>query len=364
MNNLTSPLYHPEQPPSDPLPPPDIGPDGPDVPVAPPVDGDEQPDPDLPDIDGEPDLPEEEPPAAGPPGFFDPGKTLADMDEAHKDATRRNQRDWEDSPSQQATNQHFIDMRFGQRKREIGELRDQLGAYLADWLGTPQPSGEPRTQRPPFRVWTMLSHDQRRAVDGFLARNAGASRDFHDRWINAEREGRLAKADVARSPSDSRLAVDPFLIDVDVRENAEQGKAAEEEFKKRLAKERATFESQVRLYAKGVPGYMVVDVFVTGGGVSHVQIVEVKSGDAKLTPNQLEKLTHAVRTQQVYIVRKISGIEPNKTFAEQGIRAIVTVVGGDQEAIKRQFRGVGIEYIPSGGGRGRPGRGMITVFPE
>lgn len=297
----------------------------------------------------------------GPRGFFDPDKMLLDTEAAHQWATRRNEMDWSHKPSQQATNQHLLDVHFNTRKREIRETRDTLGALLADWVGTPHPDGRPRTERPPIRIWTLLSYEQRRAVDSFLARNARVGDEFVSHWLDAERLGRTTGADLAFFRLRNGVASDAIFLDADIKDNKRQGLAAEKAFIERLRLERARFEQQVRVYIEGTKIYMVADVFISGGGVSHVHIVEIKSGNAVLSEHQVKVIAEAINSGRVYIVSEKKGrslepgIKPNVTLSGQGIIPIVTIEGGDQEAIRRQFRNHGLEVLR--GGRVRRIRG-------
>ncbi|SKA30585.1 hypothetical protein SAMN02745126_04991 [Enhydrobacter aerosaccus] len=67
-----------------------------------------------------------------------------------KSATARNQADWPDNPRQRATNQHFIDVAFGTKKREALKARADLARAVTDWLAQPAPDGGPQTRRPPL----------------------------------------------------------------------------------------------------------------------------------------------------------------------------------------------------------------------
>jgi hypothetical protein len=50
----------------------------------------------------------------------------AELDAAHEVATAQNNKDWPVTDSQRATNQHFIDVVFGQRKRRAVETQADL----------------------------------------------------------------------------------------------------------------------------------------------------------------------------------------------------------------------------------------------
>src|SRR5471030_1369117 len=55
------------------------------------------------------------------PDTRDPGE----LDAAHQAATEQNNVDWPDNDSQRATNQHFIDVAFGQKKRDAAQGRSR-----------------------------------------------------------------------------------------------------------------------------------------------------------------------------------------------------------------------------------------------
>jgi hypothetical protein len=89
-------------------------------------------------------------------------------------------------------------------------------------------------------------------------------------------------------------------------------------------------------------------------------ITEVKSGNGTLSPQQLEKLAEAARTGGIYIVNEAAAekleVRPHVTFGKQGIMPQVFVVGGNQDAIAKQLRKVGLEVIPEKPRRGQPPR--------
>jgi hypothetical protein len=289
---------------------------------------------------------------------------LLDTERAHQAATQQNQTDWAHKPSQLATNQHLIDVHFNKRKREIADMRDGLESLLADWITVPTPDGKLRTDRPPLPIWTMLSYDQQRAVDGFLARNAWASHEEGDRWIAAEHSWRAAEANPAVvRPGEDLSAL--YTLAQDVRNNRKRHEDAVRDYLSRTDK-LAKFDTELRVYVEGMPGYMVADVIVTGGGNTHINvteihIVEVKTGNAILSEHQQRVLAEAVKEGRVYIVNQEAatklGIKPNVTLKAQHVIPYVWIIGGDQEAIKRQLSRQGIGYVPRGGGRLGPRAG-------
>ena len=113
-------------------------------------------------------------PPAEPAAFFDAPRLLAEAEAAHQAMMAQNATDWADNPSQRATNQHYIDVQFGQRRRGIEQAKAQLDGAVADWLTQPMPDGQPQTNRPPLALWTQLSPDDQNAVDTVLVLNARA----------------------------------------------------------------------------------------------------------------------------------------------------------------------------------------------
>lgn len=108
---------------------------------------------------------------------------------------------------------------------------------------------------------------------------------------------------------------------------------------------------QVRVYVDGGPTYMVADIIFRGNGTS-VIIIEVKTGAATLTDNQVKVLAEAARTGGVYITNvdaanKIK-VEPRTTFGSKGIIPEVYIVGGDSAKIERQMRNQGLDVRPAG----------------
>ncbi|SKA30564.1 hypothetical protein SAMN02745126_04986 [Enhydrobacter aerosaccus] len=96
-----------------------------------------------------------------PPDTHDPDA----LDAAYQAAATQNESDWPDNPSQRATNQHFIDVTFGTKKREALKARADLAHAVTDWLAQPAADGGPQTRRPPLPIWTRLTDDERQTVD-------------------------------------------------------------------------------------------------------------------------------------------------------------------------------------------------------
>jgi hypothetical protein len=146
---------------------------------------------------------------------------------------------------------------------------------------------------------------------------------------------------------------------VDLRENNENGKKAETKRKYEIAKSHpgALIVEQIQLHVPGMDSYMVADLVWRKSGTADLVIDEVKAGNGKLRPQQIEKLAEAVRTNNIYIKNEMAArdlkIQPRVTFAAQGILTQAYVSGGNSEAIIRQMGRRGILAIPEGPG-GRP----------
>jgi len=159
-----------------------------------------------------------------------------------------------------------------------------------------------------------------------------------------------------------------LYTEIGVKENRDQGLKAEEEELKEMRKidRNVKFKRQVCLYVESTGHYMVADILTTGGGVTHIHIKEIKSGDAKLSPRQIEAIAEGIKTGRVYIVNddaaKKLDIKPRITFAEQHLVPLFSVIGGNQPEINRQLRNNGLEVLPEGSGR--VGRMRIGVEPN
>jgi hypothetical protein len=95
---------------------------------------------------------------------------LAALDAAHQAATAQNTADWSDNDSQRATNQHLIDVAFGQKKQDATRSKTDLAQAATDWLNQPG-----QTQRPPLSTWVRLDPDQQQALDSRLSNNLNQS---------------------------------------------------------------------------------------------------------------------------------------------------------------------------------------------
>jgi len=116
-------------------------------------------------------------PSPDPAAPLDAEQALADIDAAHQVATAQNATEHGDNPSQQATNQHFIDIRFGNARRDVEQSGADLDQAVNNWLDQPDTDGTPQTERPPLGLWTRLLPDVQRAVDAVLSRNARRGTD-------------------------------------------------------------------------------------------------------------------------------------------------------------------------------------------
>jgi hypothetical protein len=106
-------------------------------------------------------------PETDPDGPIDLGRALAAVDDAHQAATAQNNADWSHDPNQQATNQHFLAVRFGTAKRDVVQAKTELNKAVNDWLAQPG-----QTERPPPALWTKLLPEEQRGIDTVLAQNA------------------------------------------------------------------------------------------------------------------------------------------------------------------------------------------------
>jgi hypothetical protein len=98
---------------------------------------------------------------------------------------------------------------------------------------------------------------------------------------------------------------------------------------------------------------LVADIMFRRNGTSYLEIVEVKSGEAKLSPQQAALLAEALKTGDVYIASEEKAeeleIRPNVT-SKQKIQPWVTVTGGEHAIIVRQLMDHGVDV---GGRRSR-----------
>ncbi|HTR87320.1 MAG TPA: hypothetical protein VMI56_22750 [Reyranella sp.] len=106
-------------------------------------------------------------PETDPNGPLDLGPALTALDDAHQAATAKNEAEWGHDPNQQATNQHFIDVRFGKAKRDVVKAKVELNKAVNSWLAQPG-----QTERPPLPVWTQMTAGEQKATDTVLAQNA------------------------------------------------------------------------------------------------------------------------------------------------------------------------------------------------
>ncbi|SKA30605.1 Colicin M [Enhydrobacter aerosaccus] len=136
------------------------------------------------------------------------------LEAAHQAATTQNESDWPDNPSQRATNQHFIDVAFGTRKREALKARAERDRAVTDWLAQPAPDGGPQTRRPPLTLWTKLDPQQQRETDIVLAQNAGGSPDAEHRAKADSRRGTAPNVEPPPGSPDYERATRELLPEV------------------------------------------------------------------------------------------------------------------------------------------------------
>lgn len=154
-----------------------------------------------------------------------------------------------------------------------------------------------------------------------------------------------------------------------VQDNKAKGDAAKRKEQTRIEKANPEkrMAGEIRIYAEGLSSYMVGDILNRANGTITITITEVKSGDAKLSLNQAPKLAEAILTGKIYIVNERAAkeleIRPRETFADQKIVPQVVIVGGDQDAIKKQLRNLGVETTPEKVRRGQPPRLRIVLPP-
>jgi hypothetical protein len=321
-------------------------------------------------------------PAPGEPSaFFDAPKQLADADAAYRAATVQNQTDWAHDDAQRAINQHYIDVQFGQQKQAIADAKARLDTAVSSWIAAPRPDGRPQTDLPPPALWVQLSLDEQQTVLAALKRNAtgkpasGQARSFGIAAQVSTKAARdsAANAGPARPPAYTELAPgytravvdstkdslaeDLLTLVQDVRDNKQQGDAARDALVKsiRAADKKAKIVEEARIYAPNLPDlYMVADIIFRGNGVSHLVIVEVKSGEARLSQRQVTLLAEALKTGDVYITNEDKArelkVRPNETFKSQGIQPLVAVAGGAHGTIVRQLMNEGVDI---GGRRSR-----------
>lgn len=97
--------------------------------------------------------------------------SLEDLNKAETEATAKNNADWKNNDTQRLTNQHLIDIQFGEDKQKIEEDKAELTRTVYDWLTKPGPNGRLRTGRPPLTTWAKLSLEEQKGVDGVLKLN-------------------------------------------------------------------------------------------------------------------------------------------------------------------------------------------------
>jgi hypothetical protein len=218
---------------------------------------------------------------------------------------------------------------------------DELAALRRQYV-----TGTPQEQQAVRALLDSLPDDMKTALAGSSSSEPEAN-VFHSSGFTPA---------VFRSAQDP-LARDLLTLVQDVRENKERGDAARDEHIKHIQQldPNAIIEKEIRISAPSFPdAYMVADIIFRGSGVSHLEIVEVKTGEARLSKQQAALLAEALKTGDVYIsnerAAKTLGIKPNETFKAQQIQPLVSVIGGAHGTIMRQLMNEGVDI---GGRRSR-----------
>ena len=269
----------------------------------------------------------------------------------------------------------------------LGTFARLAGAYSAE--GEPQKASDAQRlalQEPFLRAFAQASPSrQQRLIDSLPAQDrpaAEAIQSERDRVVPSEAFSRGAASDVH---SDSPIATDTTDDDIEtgrlidaiygvdqpglasepmdadgllhrvqaVGDNKRQGNAAEDAEAARIKEidPRAKVARQIRIYIEGVPTYMVADIIIKGNGTILI-IIEVKTGGASLSPNQIKVMAEAIRTGKVYFTNakfaEGTKIKPGVSFKEQRIVPEIYVLGGNSAKMERQMRNEGIDVRPAG----------------
>jgi hypothetical protein len=155
---------------------------------------------------------------------LDHAQVLAALETTHAAATDRNTSDWPDNDSQRATNQHFIDVAFGQKKRDAVEAKVNLDRSVDDWLKKVSSDGQPQTNRPPLPIWASLTADDQQRIDDVIKQNANPA---PDRRQSEPQE----RPDPKPAAADSSLAHKMVQITVDALPGAYYSRLALEAFR-------------------------------------------------------------------------------------------------------------------------------------
>lgn len=250
----------------------------------------------------------------------------------------------------------------------------------ARWNSWPQPSGRPSADT---QTSSVDAEDPRRTVVQPPQQQTPFPQEQQTRLLNfpatmfgKDATGAQPRPLIGSSPIEHsvyRPDIDPGYDDlfdrVGVGDNRTKGNAARDAEAAKIldADPNVPFAKEKRIYAKDVPGYTVADIVYRPNGTSEILILEVKSGGARLTQQQLVTLVEAVRTGNVYLVNeeaaKKFGLRPRETFASKGIIPFVYVSGGNRDAITRQLNKLGIEVVPENTRRGQAPRLRLRVRP-
>jgi hypothetical protein len=104
-----------------------------------------------------------------------PAEPAASHDEAdaqHLAATGQNQADHADDPAYLKTVQHFVDAKYGLRKRALDEAAADTKRAVDQWVDTPRADGSRQTDLPPPRLWNELDFGQKTTLLARLDQNA------------------------------------------------------------------------------------------------------------------------------------------------------------------------------------------------
>lgn len=250
----------------------------------------------------------------------------------------------------------------------------------ARWNSWPQPSGRPSADT---QTSSVDAEDPRHTVVQPLLQQTPFPQEHQTQLVNVpattfgkDAAGVQPRPLIGSSPIEHSVYspdIDPGYDDlfdrVGVGDNRTKGNAARDAEAAKImdADPNVPFAKEKRIYAKDVPGYTVADIVYRPNGTSEILILEVKSGGARLTQQQLVTLAEAVRTGKVYLVNeeaaKKFGLRPYETFASKGIIPFVYVSGGNRDAITRQLNKLGIDAVPETTRRGQVPRLRLRVRP-
>jgi len=249
----------------------------------------------------------------------------------------------------------------------------------ARWNSWPQPSGRPSGTQ----TSSVDAENPRRTVVQLLQQQTPFPQEQQTQLVNVpaitfrkDAAGVQPRPLIGSSPIEHSVyspdiapGYDDLFDRVGVGDNRTKGNAARDAEAAKImdADPNVPFAKEKRIYAKDVPGYTVADIVYRPNGTSEILILEVKSGGARLTQQQLVTLAEAVRTGKVYLVNeeaaKKFGLRAYETFASKGIIPFVYVSGGNRDAITRQLNKLGIDAVAETTRRGQAPRLRLRVRP-